>query len=66
VSRKRGSKIWRKKARLSGRSDPKSKKVIAQQFPTFAGVMQAPGAKDKDMRGGFEHGRWQLSYYDEV
>ena len=40
--------------------------MIAQQFPTFAGVMQAPGAKDKDMRGGFEHGRWQLSYYDEV
>ena len=43
-----------------------SRKLIVQQFLTLDGVMQAPGAKDEDTRGGFEHGGWQLSYYDNL
>lgn len=29
------------------------------------GVVQAPGAEREDESGGFEHGGWHLSYFDE-
>jgi dihydrofolate reductase len=29
------------------------------------GVMQAPGRKDEDLRGGFAHGGWAMKYNDE-
>jgi len=32
------------------------RKLIVSEFMTLDGVMQAPGGKDEDRDGGFEHG----------
>ncbi len=42
------------------------RKVIVGTFVTLDGVMQAPGAPDEDRAGGFEHGGWQMPYFDEA
>lgn len=41
-------------------------KLIVSEFLTLDGVMQAPGKPDEDTEGGFEHGGWQLEYFDEI
>ena len=41
-------------------------KVIVSEFLSVDGVMQAPGDKDEDRSGGFEHGGWQLALFDDV
>src|SRR5688572_19850081 len=45
--------------------DPMARLVISE-FLTLDGVMQAPGDPDEDRRGGFEHGGWQLQFFDEA
>lgn len=40
--------------------------LVVNEFLTLDGVMQAPGAPDEDRSGGFEHGGWQLSYFDDI
>jgi dihydrofolate reductase len=42
------------------------RKIIVSEFLTLDGVMQAPGDSDEDREGGFEHGGWQMPYFDEV
>jgi dihydrofolate reductase len=41
-------------------------KVIVFTSVTLDGVAQAPGRKDEDQRGGFEHGGWAVPYADET
>lgn len=41
------------------------RKVIVNEFLSLDGVMQAPGDPDEDRSGGFEHGGWQLPYFDD-
>jgi dihydrofolate reductase len=43
------------------------RKLIVSEFVTLDGVMQAPGGKDEDRDGGFEHGGWTIPYWhDEI
>jgi dihydrofolate reductase len=41
------------------------RKLIVHEFMTMDGVMQAPGGKDEDRDGGFEHGGWTLPYWHD-
>jgi dihydrofolate reductase len=45
---------------------PPLRKVLAQTFVSLDGVMQAPGAQDEDREGGFRHGGWSMTYWDET
>ena len=42
------------------------RKLIVSEFVTLDGVMQAPGGKDEDRDGGFEHGGWTLPYWHDA
>lgn len=39
--------------------------LIISEFVTLDGVIQAPGAKDEDLDGGFAHGGWTLPYWHD-
>jgi dihydrofolate reductase len=41
------------------------RKLIVSEFVTLDGVMQAPGGKDEDRDGGFEHGGWTRPYWHD-
>ena len=41
------------------------RKLVVSEFVTLDGVMQAPGGKDEDRDGGFEHGGWTLPYWHD-
>ncbi len=41
------------------------RKVIASEWMTLDGVVQAPSYADEDRSGGFEHGGWHTRYLDE-
>jgi dihydrofolate reductase len=42
------------------------RKVIADEWMTLDGVIQAPGQPDEDRTGGFEQGGWHLGYLDDL
>jgi dihydrofolate reductase len=42
------------------------RKLIVQVWMTLDGVVQAPGMKDEDPSGGFEHGGWSLPYFEDT
>lgn len=41
------------------------RKLIVSEFLSLDGVMQAPGGKDEDLDGGFEHGGWTIPYWHD-
>lgn len=41
------------------------RKLIVSEFLSLDGVMQAPGAADEDMDGGFKHGGWTLPFWHD-
>jgi dihydrofolate reductase len=41
------------------------RKLMVHEFMSLDGVMQAPGGKDEDRDGGFEHGGWTLPYWHD-
>jgi dihydrofolate reductase len=42
------------------------RKLIANEWMTLDGVVQAPAYPDEDTTGGFEHGGWHTRYFDEL
>src|SRR5256885_9144229 len=39
-------------------------RIIVSEFISLDGVVQAPGGKDEDTDGGFQHGGWSMPFFD--
>lgn len=42
------------------------RKLVVSTFVSLDGVMQAPGGPEEDPSGGFTHGGWSFTYWDDV
>ena len=42
------------------------RKVIADEWMTLDGVIQAPGQANEDTASGFQHGGWHVGYFDDL
>jgi dihydrofolate reductase len=54
----RTAEIYRREAEM--------RKLIANEFMTLDGVVQAPSYADEDTTGGFQHGGWHSRYFDDL
>lgn len=41
------------------------RKLVVSEFMSLDGVIQAPGGKDEDPDGGFEHGGWTIPFWHD-
>jgi dihydrofolate reductase len=41
------------------------RKLLVSEFVSLDGVIQAPGGKDEDTDGGFQHGGWTIPYWHD-
>ena len=41
-------------------------RIVITEFISLDGVVQAPGGQDEDTDGGFAHGGWTHTFFDEV
>lgn len=39
-------------------------RIVLSDFMSLDGVVQAPGGKNEDTDGGFEHGGWSMRFFD--
>jgi dihydrofolate reductase len=39
-------------------------RIVISDFISLDGVVQAPGGRDEDTDGGFQHGGWSFPYFD--
>lgn len=39
-------------------------RIVISEFISLDGVVQAPGGRDEDTDGGFEHGGWSMPFFD--
>jgi dihydrofolate reductase len=39
-------------------------RIVISDFISLDGVVQAPGGKEEDTDGGFEHGGWSMPFFD--
>ena len=39
-------------------------RIVLSDFMSLDGVVQAPGGKEEDTDGGFEHGGWSMPFFD--
>jgi hypothetical protein len=42
------------------------RKLIAMEWMSLDGVVEAPAYPDEDASGGFKHGGWHLRYFEDV
>jgi dihydrofolate reductase len=40
-------------------------RLVLSEFISLDGVIQAPGGRNEDNEGGFQHGGWSMRYFDE-
>jgi hypothetical protein len=39
-------------------------RIVASEFVSLDGVVQAPGGQQEDTSGGFRHGGWSIPFFD--
>ncbi len=56
----------RSKERRNDRKDAEMRKLIATEWMSLDGVVQAPSYPDEDRSGGFDRGGWHTGYFDDL